>query len=66
MIQADLFAAAPIHYGATATPGLANFRRLSACGVVYRVAGSIADPPEPEGSSRLEFVTCPRCLELSK
>jgi hypothetical protein len=65
MSQVELFAAQPVHYGPKPSADLPNWRRVALCGVTFRVAGDLADPPEPLGSSSLEFVTCGRCRELA-
>lgn len=50
-----------MHYGPIQSPGLGAGRRMSLCGLIYAVGGSLRDDPEPEGTSRLEYVTCPEC-----
>lgn len=65
MSQRELFQTTKvIHYGPIASVGQPNFRRVALCGLIYRVAGSIAEPPEPEGSSAIGNVTCADCLRI--
>lgn len=64
--QQELFAANPVHYGPTKSPGLPNWHRVALCGVTYRIAGDLSTPPEPIGTSDLAGVTCGRCLGMAE